>query len=100
MGNKKISELTDATTPLAGSELIEIVQGGLNKKVTAASFVSSGSFLFALWDGTSFPSPSVDTLYYVTSDHGSPGDADYVPAGAFMIGPAGATVFADFYIKP
>lgn len=33
MSNKKISELTTASTP-DGSELVEIVQGGINKKVT------------------------------------------------------------------
>jgi len=33
MANVKITELDFASTPLAGSELIEIVQGGVNKKV-------------------------------------------------------------------
>jgi len=33
MANVKITELSPASTPLAGSELIEIVQGGVNKKV-------------------------------------------------------------------
>jgi len=33
MANVKITELGPASTPLAGSELIEIVQGGVNKKV-------------------------------------------------------------------
>jgi len=33
MANVKITELGSASTPLAGSELIEIVQGGVNKKV-------------------------------------------------------------------
>ena len=60
----------------------------------------SGSMAFATWNGASFPTPDVDTIYMVTADHGSLGDADYVPAGAWMIGPAGATVFANFYIKP
>lgn len=34
--SKKISELTAATTPLAGTELVEIVQGGVSKKVSAS----------------------------------------------------------------
>ena len=33
---KKISELPAATTPLAGTELVEIVQGGANKQVPAS----------------------------------------------------------------
>ena len=33
MANRKISELATATTP-DGSELVEIVQGGVNKKTT------------------------------------------------------------------
>lgn len=33
MANKKISELAAATLPLAGTELLEIVQGGVNKQV-------------------------------------------------------------------
>ncbi len=42
MANVKISELGSATTPLGGTELIEIVQGGVNKKV-AVSEVGSGT---------------------------------------------------------
>ncbi len=33
MANVKITELSPASTPLAGTELIEIVQGGVNKQV-------------------------------------------------------------------
>lgn len=40
--SKKISELPAATTPLGGTELLEVVQGGVNKKV-AASDVAGGS---------------------------------------------------------
>src|SRR5688572_11270754 len=36
MANKKISELPAATTPLSGSEKIEIVQGGINKQADAS----------------------------------------------------------------
>ena len=38
MANKKISELASATTPLAGTELVEVVQGGVNKKVAVSNF--------------------------------------------------------------
>jgi len=37
---KKISELSAATEPLAGSELLEVVQGGTSKKVTAAGLIT------------------------------------------------------------
>lgn len=103
MANKKISELGNAGA-LSGAELVEIVQGGVNVKTTAqaiADLASGGTPLnFATWNGVSFPTPIINTLYVVTADHGSPGDGDYVPAGAWMIGPIGASVFADFYIKP
>lgn len=36
--DKKISDLAVASTPLAGTELIEIVQGGVNKQTTASQF--------------------------------------------------------------
>jgi len=42
MANKKISQLDPATTPLGGTEEIELVQGGVSKRV-AISEVSGGS---------------------------------------------------------
>lgn len=45
-GSKKITELPAATTPLDGTELIEVVQNGFNKKVAAAN-LSGGSFSLA-----------------------------------------------------
>lgn len=36
MADAKISQLPVATTPLAGTELMEIVQGGVNKQVTTS----------------------------------------------------------------
>lgn len=41
--SKKISELTAATTPLAGTETVEIVQGGTNKKVSVSDLGGGGS---------------------------------------------------------
>jgi len=38
MANKKISQLDPATTPLAGTEEAEIVQGGVNKRVAVSEF--------------------------------------------------------------
>lgn len=48
--NKKISDLTAATTPLAGTELLEIVQGGTSKKVAASDL--GGSAITAKDEGT------------------------------------------------
>lgn len=39
MANAKISQLPSATTPLSGPELLEIVQGGINKQVTFSALV-------------------------------------------------------------
>ena len=41
--SKKISELTAATTPLAGTELVEIVQSGTSKKVAVSDIGGGGS---------------------------------------------------------
>lgn len=37
---KKISQLTAATTPLSGTELVEMVQGGLSKRVAASALAA------------------------------------------------------------
>ena len=42
MENKKISELTSATLPLAGTEEVAIVQGGETKKVAASDLSGGG----------------------------------------------------------
>lgn len=36
MADTKVSALTSATTPLDGTELVPVVQGGVSKKATAA----------------------------------------------------------------
>lgn len=41
MADKKISALTGATTPLAGTEVLPIVQGGNTKKVTVAELTTT-----------------------------------------------------------
>ena len=41
MAEVKISALSSATTPLAGTELVPIVQGGVTKKVAASNFGAS-----------------------------------------------------------
>lgn len=41
--DKKISQLSAATTPLAGTEETEIIQGGVNKRVAVSNFGSSSA---------------------------------------------------------
>ena len=43
MANVKITDLTAAATPLAGTELFETVQGGSSKKVAAADIGNSAT---------------------------------------------------------
>jgi hypothetical protein len=45
MAEVKISELTSATTPLAGTEVVPIVQGGVTKKVEVSNFGGGGAGL-------------------------------------------------------
>lgn len=45
MATVKITDLTPATTPLAGTELFETVQGGLSKRVAAADIGNSATAL-------------------------------------------------------
>lgn len=43
MANVKITNLTSATTPLAGTELLEIVQSGFSRKVAASDIAASAT---------------------------------------------------------
>ena len=45
MANVKITDMTAASTPLAGTELLEIVQGGESRKVAASAIGNSASAL-------------------------------------------------------
>jgi len=40
MSDKKISELTASTTPIAGTELLPVVQSGVTKKTSAESVLT------------------------------------------------------------
>lgn len=57
MANKKISELPSATTPLSGVEEMEIVQGGINKKVAVEEAGLSGGVQAISGDGVDNTDP-------------------------------------------
>jgi len=59
-GSKKISELPSATTPLAGTELAEIVQNGVNKKVATSNFGGGGGGSLTDGNGTTANGTAVD----------------------------------------
>lgn len=55
MADKKISQLTNASLPLAGTENVEVVQGGSSYKTTAKAIGNSADALpFASLDGRSY----------------------------------------------
>jgi len=51
MANKKITDLTAATLPLSGNELLEIVQSGASAKATAASIADTFSGTLGVANG-------------------------------------------------
>lgn len=51
MANKKITDLTAATLPLSGNELLEVVQSGASAKATAASIANTFSGTLAVAQG-------------------------------------------------
>jgi hypothetical protein len=61
MADKKISALTAATTPLAGTEVLPIVQGGSTVKVSVANLTAGRTAsVAALGIGTASPGASLD----------------------------------------
>ena len=67
MANVKITDMTAASTPLAGSELLEIVQGGESRKVAASAIGNSASALpYASVSGRAYIS-----AYDITDQTGS-----------------------------
>lgn len=90
MADAKISELTAATTPLAGTEVVPIVQGGTTRKV-ALSYLfgtmpqnsQSGPYTLALTDvGAHIFHPSADTT----------GRTWTIPANASVAFPIGTAI--------
>jgi len=72
MASKKISALTAATTPLAGTEILPIVQGGATTKVavsdlTAGRAVSATSFAGALNGTVGATTPATGNFTTLTS---------------------------------
>ena len=62
MANVKITDLTAASTPLAGTELFETVQGGSSKKVAASDIGNSADALpFASMTGRAYIATHSDT---------------------------------------
>ena len=68
MAEVKISALTSATTPLAGTEVVPIVQGGVTKKVTTQDIADLGGginpsvIVLNASNGTAVTGTTADTL--------------------------------------
>lgn len=62
MANKEVGELTAATVPLAGTELIHIVQGGNSRKATVADLGGGGG------GGSTTIEEEIATSYSVDED--------------------------------
>lgn len=62
MADSKISQLTSATTPLSGTEVVPIVQNGVTKKVAVSEIIGTPIVVVTAMPET----PEADTLYIVT----------------------------------
>lgn len=76
-GSKKITELPSATTPLAGTELIEIVQDGENRKVASSAVGGGGGAgVQTIVAGTNITVDDTDPQNPIVSSSGGGGSQD------------------------
>lgn len=68
MADAKISALPAATTPLAGTELVPIVQSGTTKKVAASSLASGPAFRAYSNNSQSIPSGATTKIQFNVED--------------------------------
>lgn len=111
MANVKITDLTAATTPLAGTELFETVQGGTSKKVAASAIGNSADALpYASLSGRAYLSAQSTTdqtgsttvatavklettdfnagITVANNGSGNPTRITYAAAGTYMLAPS------------
>jgi hypothetical protein len=111
MANSKISALTSATVPLAGTEVLPIVQSGATKKVSVANLNTFGPAFSYYADGTAqtfsaatytkvlFQTLEFDTASAVSSSRFTPQVAGYyqINAQILMPGLAGSSCLIAVY---
>lgn len=111
MANVKITDLTAASTPLAGTELFETVQGGTSKKVAASDIGNSADALpFASLSGRAYIAAQSNTdqtgsvsaatavkiettdfnsgITIANDGSGNPTRITFAAAGTYMIAPS------------
>ena len=64
MANAKITDLTAASTPLAGTELFETVQASFSRKVAASDIAASATNVRTVATGGTSSPPLVNALSY------------------------------------
>lgn len=111
MADVKITDLTSASTPLAGTELFEVVQGGTSKKVAASDIGNSANALpYASLSGRAYISAYSNTdqtgntgaatavkientdfssgISMTNNGSGNPTRITFAAAGTYMIAPS------------
>ena len=111
MANVKITDLTAASTPLAGTEVFETVQGGTSKKVAASDIGNSANALpYASLSGRAYISAYSNTdqtgsvsaatavnientgfnagITVANNGSGNPTRVTYAAAGTYMLAPS------------
>lgn len=98
MAEVKISELTSATTPLAGTETVPIVQGGVTKKVAVSAVIASKQD--TLVSGTNIK--TINSTSLLGSGNiaisGNPSAVGIQSGGAAPVSSAGVSVSKSFTI--